>query len=178
MTSLVDKIARLSEALTAAAIPHTFGGALALAWCTGQPRGTADIDLNLFVPPDDLDRVIAALPSEVTVTAADRSVIRRDGQARLWWDRTPVDVFFNTTDYHRDVGSRVRTEHFAGRDVAFLACVDLVVFKAFFDRTKDWADIEEMVTAASFDSRGVLDALVEHLGPLDHRVVRLRSMTG
>ena len=38
MTTLVDKVVRLSEALTAAGVAHAFGGALALAYCREDPR--------------------------------------------------------------------------------------------------------------------------------------------
>ena len=49
MSVLVDKILALHAALDDAEIPHAFGGALALAWCTERARGTIDIDLNVFV---------------------------------------------------------------------------------------------------------------------------------
>lgn len=38
----------LADALHAADIPYAIGGALALA-VAGVPRGTADVDLNVFV---------------------------------------------------------------------------------------------------------------------------------
>jgi hypothetical protein len=34
-------------------IHHAFGGAFALLWCTGEPRTTVDIDLNIFAPPSE-----------------------------------------------------------------------------------------------------------------------------
>ena len=62
MTTLPDKIVEIHRALDAADLPHAFGGALALAWCTARARGTIDIDLNVFVEVHALDRVLAALP--------------------------------------------------------------------------------------------------------------------
>ena len=44
--------------------------------------------------------------------------------------------------------SRARWEDFDGEQLPFLACPDLAVFKAFFSRTRDWADLEEMQAAA------------------------------
>ena len=105
---------------------------------------------------------------------AERHAIATDGQARLWWDETPVDVFYNTTPFHEQVASRVRFEAFAGATVPFLACNDLAVFKAFFDRTKDWADLEEMAAAGTLDVESVLGVLVHYLGGDDPRVERLR----
>jgi len=52
----------------------------------------------------------------------------------------------------------------------------MLSFKAFFDRTKDWADLEEMHAADSLDYEAVLGVLVHYLGYGDHRVARLRSL--
>ena len=44
MSMLVERIVALHLALVKARLPHAFGGALALAWCTERARGTIDID--------------------------------------------------------------------------------------------------------------------------------------
>jgi len=175
--NLVEQIAALHQALDAADIPHAFGGALALAWCTERARATIDIDVNVFIEAEQADTVYAALPTEIAVTDDDRVAIERDGQTRLWWDQTPVDIFFNTTDFHIKAASRARIEQFAGQDVPFLACRDLAVFKAFFNRTKDWADLEEMHAAGSLDTENVLGVLAHYLGADDARIERLRNLT-
>ncbi|MBI4883669.1 MAG: hypothetical protein HY826_06395 [Actinobacteria bacterium] len=174
MSTLADKVVALHGSLVAARLPHAFGGALALAWCTQRARGTIDIDINVFVGIDRVDDLSAALPFDVV--AADRDLLRRDGQARLWWDTTPVDVFLNTTGYHEDAALRCRVEHFNGADVPFLACTDLAVFKAFFDRTKDWADLEEMAMAGTLDRERVVGVLAEYLGVNDHRVAKVLAL--
>ena len=174
--NLVERIVALHRALDAADVPHAFGGALALAWCTERARGTIDIDVNVFVPNDEADLVYAALPAGVPVTDDDRAAVARDGQTRLWWDQTPVDVFFNTTDFHVQAAERARLEDFAGARVPFLACRDLAVFKAFFNRTKDWADLEEMHTAGALDAEAVLGVLALYLGGDDDRIERLRAL--
>ena len=174
---LVDRIVVLHDHLHSAGIPHAFGGALALAWCTQRARATIDIDLNLFVAVEEVGEALAAFPDGVQVSEEDRAVLDADGQVRLWWDATPVDVFCNTTPFHDDVATRTRTEDFGGRRMPFLACRDLAVFKAFFDRTKDWADLEEMASAGTLDAEAVLGVLVAHLGGDDHRVERLRSIS-
>lgn len=178
MASLVDKIVEVHRSLAAAGVPHAFGGALALAWCTERARGTIDIDVNAFVGADRLDAVLDALPAGVRWTDADVDLLRRDGQARLWWDQTPVDLFLDTTAFHETLGDRVRIEPFAGAEVPFLGCTDLAVFKAFFDRTKDWADLEEMLAAGTLDVDRTLGVLVRYLGGDDHRVARLRALAG
>ncbi len=174
--NLVDQIVRLHRELTSGGITHAFGGALALAWCTERARATIDIDINVFVGTEQAELVYDALPDGIEVSANDRDAINRDGQTRLWWAETPVDIFFNTTDFHVEAASRARYEEFAGERVPFLACRDLAVFKAFFNRTKDWADLEEMHAADSLNVEKVLGVLVQYLGADDDRVDRLRSL--
>jgi hypothetical protein len=174
--TLAEKIVAVHEALERARIPHAFGGALALAWCTQRARGTIDVDVNLFVGPDQATQVVRALPAGIAWSDDDVASMRREGQVRLWWDTTPVDLFFSTTEFHERVAARVRREPFLGEDVPFLACRDLAVFKAFFDRTKDWADLEEMAAAGSLDVEDVLGVLARYLGGDDPRIARLRRL--
>lgn len=176
MTSLTAKVVALHESLDASGVPHAFGGALALAWCTGQARGTIDIDLNLFVEVVGADEALAALPAAVAVSDADRAAITAAGQARLWWDRTPVDVFFNTTTFHAEAAQRADVREFGGVRMPFLACRDLAVFKAFFNRTRDWADLEEMAAAGNLDLSAVVGEVARHLGGDDERIGRLQAL--
>lgn len=177
MSDLTAKIVALHRALEAAELPHAFGGALALAWCTRRARGTIDIDVNVFVSLEDRDRVFDALPEGVKVTGQDRRLLARDGQVRIWWDDTPLDLFLNTTDYHAEVAERVRPERFAGVRMPFLSCLDVAVFKAFFNRTKDWADLEEMQAAGTLDGDRVAGIIGRYLGEDDERVGRLRRLS-
>lgn len=174
--SFVEKVRGLSASLDDAGLPYAIGGALALAYCVGSPRATADIDVNVFIPADDPSPLVAALPQGVTVRPEDVALLRRDGQARLWWDKTPVDVFLTNVSFHTEVATRVRVERWDDQEIRFLDCGDLAVFKAFFDRSKDWVDLEEMVRARTIDVPWVLGTLVEHLGGDDPRVERLRSL--
>lgn len=176
MSTIVRKIVAVHRALDRAGLPHAFGGALALAWCTEQARGTIDIDVNVFVDASESRRVAGALPKAVTRSDAQLAALERDGQVRLWWDRTPVDVFLDTTAFHRQVIGRCRREAFGGAEVPFLSCFDIAVFKAFFNRTKDWADLEEMQAAGTLDIAAVMAVLVEYLGADDERVGKLDAM--
>ena len=176
MTSLVDKVVAVSRSLSAAGLPHALGGALALGWCTTRPRGTADVDVNVFVPTERTEDALAGLPEDVASSVRDRQALREEGQARLWWERTPVDVFLSTTAFHDAAAGRAVLHRFAGVDLPFLACDDLAVFKAFFNRTKDWADLEDMHAAGTVDLAVVRSVLVEHLGADDVRLARLDAL--
>ena len=177
MITLAQKMVRLHQALERKYIAHAFGGALALAWCTQQARATIDIDINIFILPDDVEILVAALPNKIEVTKQQSLALSRDGQARLMWDRTPIDLFLNTTTFHDEAAKRVRHEMFAGAKLPFLSCRDLAVFKTFFNRTRDWADLEEMQAAGTLDVRGVTSELLEYLGEDDPRIMRLRLLT-
>jgi hypothetical protein len=172
-SGLPHKMVAIHQALGAAGLRHAFGGALALAWCTQQARGTIDLDVNVFVPPARTADTLAALPDEVVATDDDRALLERDGQARLWWETTPVDVFLDTSDFHEQAATRIRWEPFAGHELPFLSCDDLAVFKAFFDRNKDWVDLETMLEAGSLDVATVAVTLARYLGADDHRVARI-----
>jgi len=52
-----------------------------------------------------------------------------------------------------------------------LGAEDLFVFKAFFARTRDWADIEEMVATESGDITAACERVVDLLGA-DHSSYR------
>jgi hypothetical protein len=170
---LPGKIVALHWALATGGVPHAFGGALALAWCTEQARGTIDIDLNVFVETAKAGDVLQLLPADVAWTSSDHELLERDGQIRLWWDATPIDLFMNTTDFHADVAKRARSELFMDTEIPFLACSDVAVFKAFFNRTKDWADIEAMLATGSVDVDRVVGVLSRYLSPADERIDRL-----
>ena len=176
MSALVDKILGLDGALDSAGIPHAFGGALALAWCTERARGTIDIDCNIFVPQVQVLWAFDALPDGIARDDSSVTSVVRRGQVRLWWDSTPVDLFFDTAPFHAEVATRIRRKPLGGRDIAFLSCSDLAVFKAFSDRTRDWADLEDMAALGSLDVDRVAATLEHLLGSDDDRVARLRAL--
>jgi hypothetical protein len=178
VTSLVGIVVAVERALDTAHVPHAFGGALALAFHIEEPRGTRDIDVNLFVAPSEVDAVFAALPAGVIRNDADAERVRRDGQVRLFWGDIPIDLFFTTHAFHDVARVHVDRVPFAGVTIPVLGATELVVFKAFFDRTKDWADIEAVVEAGTADLHAALGWLVDLLGGDDPRVGRLRALLG
>jgi len=177
MTSIVNKILAISAALDDRRLPYAFGGALALAFCTERARGTIDIDLNVFVGQGEAERVLASLPRQIEHTEGDLRTLERDGQTRMRWEQTPIDVFLDTTEFHVEAAQRRKLHDFGGRQIPFLGCSDLAVFKAFFNRTKDWADLEEMIAIRALNVDQTIGVLVRYLGEDDDRVERLRGLT-
>ena len=176
MTALVDQVLGIDAGFERARIPHAFGGAIALAYCISQARATSDIDVNVFVSPDRADAVLDVLPRAVVVTDEDRRVAARDGQVRVMWERTPVDVFFAYHPFHDLAASRCRVVPFGDATIPVLDCTDLTVFKAFFARTRDWADIETMAQAATVDIDDALRWVGDLLGTDNDRYQRLEQV--
>jgi hypothetical protein len=144
--SLPDKIVAVHEALTAAGLGHAFGGALALAYYA-EPRATVDIDLNLFLAASDYRTVAAILdPLGVDVSISE-AIVERDGQCRIRWGRTPLDLFFAYDPFHDAMDASARTVPFARTTIRVLSPEHLIVCKAAFDRPKDWLDIEQILVA-------------------------------
>jgi len=175
--SLPEKIVALHKALQSADINHAFGGALALAWCTQQARGTIDIDLNIFLDPGQAEDALQALPDEISWNKKDLKEFEEQGQVRLNWDTTPVDLFLNTMKLHEQMSRRVRWEDFVGESVPFLTCQDIAVLKVFFNRTKDWADLEAMVEAGTIKIPQVTATIIEYLGADDQRIMELTKLS-
>lgn len=176
MSELVEKLFAIHDSLAEASVPHAFGGAIALAYCVEEPRGTRDLDVNIFVDAAKARRTLACLPSGVTVTDDDVAKVERDGQTRLDWDGTPVDVFLNNVPLHEAVAESVVWVPLEGREVPVLNCASLAIFKAFFDRTKDWADMEAIAQATPEDIDIAAAMITDLVGPDDPAVTRLESL--
>ncbi len=158
--------------LTAGKAPHAFGGALALAYYA-EPRATIDIDLNVFLTPADYGRVAGVLAQLGVSDGPDAAIVERDGQCRLWWGRTPVDLFFAYDALHEAMKGAIRTEPFAEETIPILAPEHLLVCKAVFNRPKDWLDIEQIaVTLEDLDTPEILSWLDRILGADDPRTQR------
>jgi hypothetical protein len=176
LSELVDKLFAIHDSLKEASVPHAFGGAIALAYCVEEPRGTRDLDVNIFVDSAKAGPTLACLPSGVKVSRGDVAKVERDGQTRLDWDGTPVDVFLNNVPLHQAVASSIVWVPLAGREVPVLDCASLAIFKAFFDRTKDWADMEAIAQATPEDIDAAAATIADLLGPEDPAVKRLQSL--
>jgi hypothetical protein len=171
--TLPERIVVLEQALVE--VPHAFGGALALAYYA-EPRATIGIDLNVFVHADRFPEVAA--PLLALGVAADEpdavESIARDGQARVMWDRTPIDLFFAYDAFHDAAAGARRVVPFADSQIPILAPEHLVVCKVVFDRPRDWVDIDAMLTdGVTLDAAEVLRWVGRIIGDGDPRYDRI-----
>jgi hypothetical protein len=177
----LDLIVAVHDHLDDAGVRHAFGGALALAY-VADPRGTVDIDVNVFLPPDALEPVIQAmdrlgyhptLPPEQQVPIAG---IRFAHGIEPF----PVDVFPSLDERYRHADRRSVRHPFgpAGRRLPFLSAEDICVFKLSFGRGKDWVDLAAIVDAGTpLDLEYVEEQLVALRGPTMYpEVAKLRAL--
>ncbi|HEX5586917.1 MAG TPA: nucleotidyl transferase AbiEii/AbiGii toxin family protein [Acidimicrobiia bacterium] len=174
--SLPERILAIHGALVA--VPHAFGGALALAYYA-EPRATIDIDLNVFVHADHFPDVATPL-LELGVAADDPhavAAVARDGQARVMWEHTPIDLFFAYDPFHDAAARTRRTVPFADVTIPILSPEHLVVCKVIFDRPRDWVDIDAMLGAdVALDAAEVLRWVGRIAGDADPRYERIAAI--
>jgi predicted nucleotidyltransferase len=176
---LDEQIVAIERAFTEARIPHAFGGAQALAYY-GSVRATQDIDVNVFLPADEAERVFAVL-SGLGAAASNpglRRLALRDEQVRVLWEDTPIDLFFAYDPLHQSSLERRRRVDFYGDPIHILSAEDLITYKATFDREKDWRDIAGIIFASEqpLDFDYVREWLRKIDGPEGSRLARLERL--
>lgn len=166
---------RLADALQEAGIPYAIGGALACGqWAI--PRGTADIDLTVFLEEPDWPKALDLLRREGVATNPDSALaeLRLRGSCRFMQDAYFVDLFVPSIPFYASVKPRVVSRPLLGRPANYLTPEDLSVFKLLFFRAKDLVDVRYMLAAqgTAFDRTYVRRWLVDMVGELDERVCR------
>ncbi|HET9727771.1 MAG TPA: hypothetical protein VFR41_00040, partial [Acidimicrobiia bacterium] len=131
---------------------------------------------NIFLETRLASDAMEALPNEIVWSPRDVDEVAANGQVRVFWDDTPIDLFFTYHLFHEQAEANTDEVPFLDTRIPILGATELAVFKAFFNRTKDWADIEAMYDAGSLDIHEVIGWMVDLLGPDDHRVLRLRDL--
>jgi len=174
--TLAQRVLAIEGALSG--VPHAFGGALALAYYA-EPRATIDIDLNVFVPVEQFSEVAVPL-IRLGAAASDPSieeVVKRDGQVRVMWDATPIDLFFAYDSFHDAAGAARHSVPFGDGTIPILAADHLMVCKAIFNRPQDWVDVDAMLAAQSdFDAAEVLRWVARIAGDEDPRYNRIAAV--
>ncbi len=180
---IVTRTLAVYRALSDAGIECAIGGALALNYHIDDPRATRDIDVNVALPRHDAVRALRALPADVPWTGGHRASIERDGQVRIPWPvdgavAMPLDLFFAESAYHAVVARRAIEVPLRDRTIKVLSATDLTIFKALFDRSKDWPDIEAMLGAhdSSVDVDEAIRWVARIVGDQDPRTAKLRVL--
>mgnify|MGYP001239154520 CR=1 FL=1 len=183
MTTLATapEVARsIADVLEASGLSSAIGGAIALGFYA-VPRATVDVDVNVFVAPQEaeLGRALAALASAGFEPDDDaRRVLAQamqEGQFRGRIAGMRVDVFVPAIPYYGELSERRRAATLLGREVWILGPEDLVVLKMMFYRRKDLADVEALLRdqGRDFDFDFARRKLAELAGEDDERLQAL-----
>jgi len=174
--SAAEAAQRIADHLESSDLPYAIGGALALG-VAGVPRGTLDVDVNVFVEDERIPIVVAALAGlgiELDAVAAVARA-RSDGMFVGRWDGMRIDVFVPSIPFSDEAGrTRIRITSDDGWSGWFLAPEAIVIFKLLFFRGKDVVDLERLVAVRgpTLDHGYVRRWLVDMMGADDERVLR------
>ena len=165
---------RLAAQLNIRGCEYALGGAIALNYWA-NPRGTMDVDLTLFLPPEQPAEVIWQLGEigcEVNATDAAAS-LREHGFCQCQYGSIRVDVFVPKIPFYESARQRRRNVLLGNERVMVWDAETLSVFKMMFFRRKDVADVEQILkNQPSLERAWVRDHLVEMYGNRDARIAQ------
>ena len=163
----------IAAALEAAGLPYAIGGSMAYGiW--GDPRGTNDVDVNIFVDATQFEATLDAL--ERAGVRIDREVALQGmadgGQFMGWAGPWRVDVYTPSIDFSWEAGRTRRLAAFEGRHRWYLSAEAIAVFKLLYLRSKDRADLQRLlaVQGRRLDAPYVRRWIVDMMGEDDVRV--------
>lgn len=140
---------RLAAQLEQRQQEYAIGGAIALGFW-GAPRGTLDVDVTLYLPPDQPSQCVWLLQDlgcEVPSAAAAAESLREHGFCRVIFAGLYLDVFLPTIPFYTEARARRRRVQLGDHPVWIWDAETLVVFKMMFFRRKDLADVEQILRA-------------------------------
>ncbi|HLQ45332.1 MAG TPA: hypothetical protein VK137_11425 [Planctomycetaceae bacterium] len=163
----------LAAALDQQGQEYAFGGALALGFW-GTPRGTLDVDLTLFISPKHPTEclwLMTQVGCQVDSKSATESLIEL-GFCHASFAGTRVDVFVPTIPFYDLAKQRRRQVTLGSQPIWIWDAETLAVFKMMFFRTKDIADLENILEmqGAVFDRTWVREQIVNIFGNRDPRL--------
>jgi hypothetical protein len=133
-----------------------------------------DVDVNVFVEGDDLNRaiqILQALGIELDANRARAEAANR-GMFVGTWEGMRIDVFTPSIEFSSEaLRTRVR-QRAGGAHAWYLSAESVAVFKLLFFRSKDIADLERLVAVSDLDASYVRRWIVNMMGEDDERVAR------
>lgn len=147
MTPLIQAAADLQSVCDAQGWRYCFIGGLAvLRW--GEPRETIDVDLTLLTGFANEAHSVDVLLRHFEPRRSDAAALARTARVLLLRASSGVglDIALGGMPFEESAVARSTPFRFPP-DVTLRTCSaeDLIVFKAFADRPKDWLDIEGVV---------------------------------
>lgn len=146
MNALFAAAAEIQSSLQRAGEKFCFIGGVALQrW--GEPRLTRDVDLTLLcnygAESPVVERLLAIfaprMPDAREFALQHRVLLLRANSG------IPIDIAFGSIPFEERAVKRASEFDFGEARLLTCSAEDLVVFKAFAGRERDWADIESIV---------------------------------
>ena len=171
---------QLAAALEERQCDYALGVAIALGYW-GEPRGTVDVDVTVFLPPNQPSRCVRLLQElgcEVNSSQAIRS-LQEHGFCETRFQGLRVDVFLPTLPFYEDARQRRRRVPLGRQSVTIWDAEALCVFKMMFFRRKDVADVEQIlrIQGEHLDRHWVRARLEEIYGRHDPRLAQWQELT-
>ena len=147
MKSLFLLAAQVQDFILSQDWKYSFIGGIALQrW--GQPRLTNDIDITVITGFGNEHEYIDVLLSAFSGRLPDAREFALENRVLLLQssDGIPIDIALGGIPLEEEIVRRASRYQYLP-DVSLLTCSaeDLIVLKAFADRTRDWADIETIL---------------------------------
>ena len=156
----------LQERLQEIGLPYCFIGGIAVQrW--GEPRLTVDADATVFSDWSNDERLTDALLANFAGRRADSRefALRHRVLLLSGADGTPLDVALGAVPFeHRSVERSSRWQLPEGRSLLTCSAEDLIVYKAFAARDRDWVDIAGVIVRQGWALNAAL--ILEELRPL------------
>jgi len=170
---------QLVGALDAAGCDYALGGAIALGYWA-EPRGTVDMDVTLYLPPDkptESVRLLQHVQCELDATKAQHS-LSEHGFCQVTYAGRRLDVFLPMIPFYATAAKRRKRVPLGKREAWIWDAETLCVFKMMFFRRKDLADVESILRTQGrqLDAAWVELQLVEMYGARDPRVSEWREI--
>lgn len=164
---------QLAIALSDRQIEYAIGGALALGFW-GEPRGTLDVDLTLFLSPSQPAKCVELLLDigcDLEPVAALDSLTEH-GFCKVKNQGTVLDVFLPIVGFYESARERRRSVKLGHQHIWIWDAETLVVFKMMFFRRKDLADVEQILRqqGVRLDRNWIQAELTKLYGQLDPRL--------
>ena len=170
-----DAAKMLASALDERRIAYAIGGALACGYW-GMPRGTLDVDLTLYVSPEDPAAALRLL-HEIGCAADDKralDTLAEHGFCTATLRGIRIDVFLPIVGFYAIAHDRRRIVDLEGVPVAIWDAETMCIFKLMFFRDKDLVDVGQIIrTQGDLLDADWITAQAESLfGRRDPRVAR------
>ena len=165
----------IAAALDAERCEFALGGAIALGFWTA-PRGTLDVDVTLFLPPEQPSRCVRLLQKigcDVDAREALQSLTEH-GFCQVQYSGRRLDVFLPIVPFYDQARLRRKEVILGDQPVKIWDAETLCVFKMMFFRRKDVADVEQIlrVQGDKLERDWVSQQLTAMYGQRDPRVAQ------